>query len=205
MLRRKLPRKIARPNLLLERLYVSIYNRFPAALTERLQLREGRKADLEKHVKAVDTLIKKANAAPDPSEQGDEGDEGEEEQWHGIEDNHDPPVNHEDEYMDDDKFTTVTVEAVDVSRDGLRKAVQDEENEIEASGQDKPDTDPQGDNAVRGRAGSEKGKRIWTKEPPSGLKKKQKKFRYESKAERKATRHREKSGNSAKARARKER
>ena len=49
-----------------------------------------------------------------------------------------------------------------------------------------------------------KTKRVWTKERPSGPKKKKKKFKYESKAERKVTRYKERSGNRAKAKARKE-
>lgn len=202
MLRRKLRRKIAKTNLLLGRSYVSIRSCFPVVLTGRLQLREGRKADLEKHVEAVNSMIREADGlAADSSE---EGDEGEEEPWDGIKDSHDALVDHEDEYMDEDRFTTVTVEAVKVSKDGLQKVVQDEENDSEVSGIDRPDGEPHKTTPLQGRTGSEKGKRIWTKEPPTGPRKRKKKFRYESKAERKVTRHKEKSGNKAKAKARKE-
>lgn len=166
------------------------------------QLREGRKADLEKHVEVVNSMIREAGGiAPDSSE---EEDESEEELWDGIKDDHDPPVDHEDKYMDEDRFTTVTVEAVDVSKDGLQRAVQDEDNKSVASGTDTPDGESHGTTALQGRTGSEKGKRIWTKEPPSGPRKRKKKFRYENKAERKATRYKERYGNKAKARARKE-
>ncbi|CAD6587913.1 MAG: pre-60S ribosomal particles component [Alectoria sarmentosa] len=171
-------------------------------LAARKILREGRKVDLDKHVEAVNLMIREADAgASDPSKQEDEG---EKEPWDGIKDRHDLLVNHEDEYMDEDRFTTVTVEAVDVSKDGLQKAVQDEENESEALGTDRPDRDPQSSSALQGRTGSGKGKRIWTKETPTGPKKRKKKFRYENKAERKATRYKERSGNKAKARARKQ-
>ncbi|KAL9137089.1 MAG: hypothetical protein Q9175_001711 [Cornicularia normoerica] len=171
-------------------------------LTARKILREGRKADLEKHVEVVNSMIREAGGiAPDSSE---EEDEGEEEPWDGIKDDHNPPVDHEDEYMDEDRFTTVTVEAVDVSKDGLQRAVQDEDNKSVASGTDTPDGESHGTTALQGRTGSEKGKRIWIKEPLSGPRKRKKKFRYENKAERKATRYKERYGNKAKARARKE-
>ena len=181
-------------------MFQSIYC-FRAALTGRLQLRESRKAELEKHVEEVNLMIREANVASDLSEQEHEG---EEERWDGIKENHEPLVDHEDEYMDEDRFTTVTVEAVDVSKEGLQKSNQGEENESEASGNDRPNRDAQEISGLRERIGSEKGKRIWTKEPPGGPKKRKKKFRYESKAERKITRYKERSGNNAKARARKE-
>ena len=201
MLRRKLPRKNAKPNSLLERSCVLNHPCLPAFLTVRPQLREGRKADLEKHVEAVNSMIREADIALDSSK---EGDVDEEEPWDGIKDIHDPLVDHEDEYMDEDRFTTVTVEAVDVSKDGLQRVVQDGENESERSDTDKPDGESQIITALPGRTGSEKGKRVRTKEPPSGPRKKKKKFRYESKAERKTTRYKERLGNKVKARARKE-
>ncbi|KAL9076789.1 MAG: hypothetical protein Q9161_000774 [Pseudevernia consocians] len=167
-------------------------------LAARKILREGRKANLEKHVESVNVMVRDADVVSDTSE-GEV--EGEEKPWDGILDNHDSLVDQEDEYTDDDRFTTVTVEAVDVSKDGLQRAVQDGEAESEASG--RSDGEPQRTTALHRRTGSEKGKRIWTKEPPSGLGQRKKKFRYENKAERKATRYKERSGNKAKARARK--
>lgn len=150
----------------------------------------------------VNLLIRGANVASDSSE---EENEGEEEPWDGIGENHEPPVDHEDEYMDEDRFTTVTVEAVDVSKDGLQKAIGDEGSENRGLDTERPDKDPQRRTSLQGSAGSGKEKRIWTREPPSGPKKRKRKFRYESKAERKATRFKERSGNKAKSRARKER
>lgn len=150
----------------------------------------------------VNLLIREANVVSDSSEPENEG---EEEPWDGIGENHEPLVDHEDEYMDEDRFTTVTVEAVDVSKDGLQKAIGDEESENGGSDTERPDMKPQRTTALQGREGSEKGKRIWTKEPPNGPRKRKKKFRYENKAERKATRYRERSGNKAKSRVRKER
>ena len=146
-------------------------------------------------------MIKEAEVASDPSE---EEYENQEEPWDGIKETHDPPVDHEDEYMDEDKFTTVTVEAVDVSKHGLEKATLDEDGESMVSDTQKPHAEHQQATFSQGRTGSENGKRVWTKEPPNGPRKRKKKFRYESKAERKATRYKERSGNKAKARARKE-
>lgn len=170
-------------------------------LTGRSQLREERKADLEKHVAEVNFMIRDTNVASDPSEQEYED---QDEPWDGIKENHDPLVDHEAEYADEDRFTTVTVEAVDVSKEGLQKATQGDEGENEVSDTERPDVEPQKNTALSGRTGSEKGKRVWTKEPPNGPKKRKKKFRYETKAERKATRYKERLGNKAKARARKE-
>lgn len=115
-----------------------------------------------------------------------------------------PEVDHEAEYFDEDRFTTVTVEAVDISKDGLHKIVKDDDEEnaeirVQDAGKGVSENPIRGD-----RARGEGGKRIWTKERPGEPKKKKKKFKYESKADRKFTRHKERSGNSAKAKARKE-
>lgn len=58
---------------------------------------------------------------------------------------------------------------------------------------------------VNGKAetnGTVKAKRVWTKQKPGLPKRKRKKFRYESKAERKVTRLKEHSGNKVQAKAR---
>lgn len=56
-------------------------------------------------------------------------DEKEEEDWEGIEEP--PAVDYEAEYVDEDKYTTVTVEEMDASREGLLKAAKGEESENE--------------------------------------------------------------------------
>ena len=105
-------------------------------------------------------------------------------------------VNHEDEYIDEDKYTTVTVEEVDITKEGMRKVRtgdSDEDSEEEAEGkQSKPNES----------VSTSKPKRTWTKDRPAGPKKKKKKFRYESKADRKVTRMKERSSNKAKAKER---
>ena len=145
-------------------------------------------------------IIREADIALDSSEE----DGGGEEPWNGIQDKHDPTVDHEDEYMNEDRFTTVTVEAVEVSKDGLQIATQDEGNESGRSGTKVSDEEPRKTADSCRESGSERSKRRWTKEAPTVPKKRKKKFRYENKAERKATRYKEKLGNTARARARKE-
>lgn len=118
------------------------------------------------------------------------------ETWNGIGDVEEE-TDREEEYVDEDRFTTVTVEAVDVSRDGISKAVQEEDVE------DSEDPEIGNRPSTNGVKEAQDGKSRRAKEKPSGVKKKKKKFRYESKAERKITRHKEKSGNKKQAIARK--
>lgn len=102
-------------------------------------------------------------------------------------------MDHEDEYVDEDRHTTVTVEEVNVTRRGLQK-VGVTESEDEGS-------EP-GDQVTKSKD-TGKQKRVWTKERPKVPKKKKKKFRYESKADRKSNRAKERAGRE-KAKARRE-
>jgi ribosomal RNA-processing protein 17 len=148
-------------------------------------LREERKKELEEHVNAVNALLQDV-------EGGIGGGEGSEEDdaWGGIEDEGNLAVkavealDYEEEYVDEDRYTTVTVEAVDVSRDGLQKVADEESDDGKEAEYAKP--------AEKG----ETGKKKWPK------KERKKKFRYESKAERKVTRGKQKAGNKARADAR---
>lgn len=134
---------------------------------------------MEEHVEAVNALLKDVNEAG-----ADEDDD--EDVWNGIEDEEQvvEAVDHEEEYIDEDRYTTVTVEAVDISKEGLTK-VGEEDSDEEAPG---ADTKPVENEAL--------GKKVWPKKP------KKKKFRYESKAERKVTRGKQKAGSKARADAR---
>ena len=118
-------------------------------------------------------------------------------EWSGIPET--PEVDHEAEYIDEDRYTTVTVEAMDFSRDGLHKAEEQAERDADSSDGDKPE-------AVKISPTKRQGKRNWTKEKPEKEgrtpKKKRKKFRYENKTERKLTRIKENSKNSRQAKAR---
>lgn len=121
-------------------------------------------------------------------------------------------VDHVEEYIDEDKFTTVLVEEVDVDRDGLHK-----HRPLNMDGSDEEDLQTQAHFKTDGHDGSNAdherktkneptlGKRKWTKEKPKDAAKpkpKKKKFRYESKAERKVTRGKEKMKNRKQASAR---
>jgi len=119
--------------------------------------------------------------------------------WDGILEP--PEIDHEAEYIDEDRYTTVTVEAMDLTKDGLHRAAKEAEENSDASKEGKPD----GINTV---SSQKQGRRIWTKGKPekegqsSKAKRKRKKFRYENKTERKMTRFKEKSKNSKQAKAR---
>ena len=111
------------------------------------------------------------------------------------------PLDTEDEYVDEDKHTTIRIEEVSVTRDGLEKAAdEDLEDDHDAPGEGQTGTETK---ALGGGRPASKAKRIWTKERPGGPKKKRKSFRYESKAERKVTRLKERSKNKRQAKERK--
>ena len=128
-------------------------------------------------------------------EDGDEEDTDADEEWNGIAESDPPPVDHEAEYVDEEKYTTVTVEAMDVSKEGLFNAQQERDAQ-------EPDDDgqkfPKNENTTR-----ETKKRPWTKEKPrDGVQKRRKKrnFRYENKADRKEARTKQKARNSRQSR-----
>jgi ribosomal RNA-processing protein 17 len=147
-------------------------------------LREERRQELEAHVEAVNALLAEANTPGI-----DDSDDSKDEVWDGIPDDHPlEPIDHEAEYIDEDRYTTVTVEAVDVSKEGLRKIAEDEDTEEVDSRDHKISVD-----ATETKTGANR--KIWPK-------KTRKKFRYESKAERKVTKGKQKAGNKAKADAR---
>ncbi|KAI7768640.1 hypothetical protein LZL87_000187 [Fusarium oxysporum] len=131
----------------------------------RKQIREERKRDVEEHVQTVNRLLQESEAAGAVEQESDEED-GE---WDGFPDQPELDiVDHEEEYIDEDRYTTVTVESVSVTRDGLHKPqVDDKDNE-----EDKKVEEPEDDQKVKSR-----------REP----KKKKKKFRYETKFERQLT------------------
>ena len=147
-----------------------------------LQIREQRKEDLEKHVAEVNAELRKQN--PDDSDvestSGAANDDGD---WEGIDDVTAPPLIAEDEeYVDEDKYTTVTVEAMDGSGE-------DEDADEAAAA-----TRREGEKATNGGAsGKVKKKRMLGKDGKP--KPKKKKFRYESKAERSAGRQKQKAKN----------
>ncbi|MDI1493281.1 MAG: hypothetical protein OHK93_005069 [Ramalina farinacea] len=160
-------------------------------IVARKALRDERKADLERHVEAVNATL------PDQEdvESESEGLAGGEE-WGGVEEAEE--VDREEEYVDEDKYATVTVEAVDVSKDGVKRARDEDEGGEQDEGADTPSGrgEGQAEKVGAGRL-SHKRSDLKAKNKP-----KKKKFRYESKAERKMTRHKERSGSKARAKLR---
>jgi ribosomal RNA-processing protein 17 len=118
-------------------------------------------------------------------------DSSDDEPWNGFQDDLPvKPIDHEAEYIDEDRYTTVTVEAVDISKEGLHRITDENEAEDdEGAAETKPPA-----SAVSNVETNTK--KVWPK------KTKKKKFRYESKAERKVTRGKQKAGNKVKADAR---
>lgn len=148
------------------------------------QLRDQRKEDLEKHVAEFNEVLRKQNPDISDDESGDDAEKADE--WTGI--NEEPALKDDAEYADEDKYTTVTVEPM---RSGNEEAEDDDDTGGKA---DKTTTEDPTNK-----------KRIWTKDKPKTTKaptKKKQKFRYESKAERKATRVKQKSKNQKAAKAR---
>ncbi|RYP61332.1 hypothetical protein DL769_007745 [Monosporascus sp. CRB-8-3] len=149
----------------------------------RKQLREERKREIEEHVQHVTSILKQVERAGYIDEE--ELVLGEEEggEWAGFED---APaaetLDHEEEYIDEDRFTTVTVESVNVSRHGLVKPTE-EESDVEdvEDGEGGKGTAKYGDESTSGSADR-------TLKP----KKKKQKFRYETKVERQQNQRREK-------------
>jgi ribosomal RNA-processing protein 17 len=145
-------------------------------------LREERKQELEEHVEAVNALLKEHKIPGLDSDSEESDDEG----WNGIAD--EPavePIDHEAEYIDEDKYTTVTVEEVDVSKDGLHRPADEEaEEKLRAEKAAK---------AAKAKEEEEKnnqGKKVWPK-------KRKQKFRYETKIERRLTRGKQHASNKA--------
>ncbi|KAK5100707.1 hypothetical protein LTR70_001392 [Exophiala xenobiotica] len=161
-------------------------------IEDRKMRREERKAELERHVKEVNAMLPGRSLASE-AEDGDENGE-EAVAWDGIEEAAPEPVDHEAEYIDEDKYTTVTVEEVDISRDGISRLRDgdDEEGENEKKAADSPK------HIKTSSAKKPLGKKDKDKRP----KKKKKTFRYESPAERKMGRLKVKAKNSKAARIR---
>jgi len=141
-------------------------------------MREQRKADLQVHLKQFNQELRKQN--PDLPSESEDDDDAEEATFEGF-GAVDEIDGQEDEYVDEDKYTTVTVEAMGGSDDEADK---------------KPYVKPADDPA----AFAKPKKRPMTKD--GKLKQKKRNFRYETKAERKTTRDKQKKRNNKEATAR---
>jgi ribosomal RNA-processing protein 17 len=170
---------------------------------DREELRKRRQQELEEHIQAVNESMRIVSGIGGEGQGGEEegADEGEDEQWQGLEDEV-----KDEEYVDEDQYATVTVEAVDITRDGFvaRGDSEDESaddegdrtNGKEAAGEVKEDDKISKDN-----------KKPWSKAKPAGEKrrKKSRNFKYESKVDRKLNRAKDRSKRKAHAIARKSR
>ncbi|KAI9882839.1 MAG: F-box protein: endocytic membrane traffic, recycling ReCYcling 1 [Watsoniomyces obsoletus] len=151
-------------------------------LAHRRQLRQERRGAALERVEAFNKMREEAT-----KDTSDESNVGEDEISTAVV----APtiINHEDEYIDEERFTTVTVEAVDISKEGLRAVADDEEDD---DGTGKKDDKNGESHEIDGKKGARaKDGKFRTKEKgvkAAGAAKKRKKFRYESKAERKVER-----------------
>ncbi|KAI9739519.1 MAG: hypothetical protein M1834_006235 [Cirrosporium novae-zelandiae] len=160
-------------------------------IEERKKMREERRLELERHIKEVNGTFLEGGITTQ--------NEGSEDEWSGFSNDEttplkaNEPLNDETEYIDEgeDKHTTVTVEAVNVDRDGfhLVRDEEDEEELVNDSGNQATEKD------LSTGASFEKAQPPKSKKPIA-TKTKKKKFRYESKAERKVTRFKERGSKS---------
>ena len=159
---------------------------------------------METHVDTVNALLRKAaKGESDEESNGGFGDEDNDAEVNADGVTTGPELNtaREEEYVDEDKFTTVTVEPMNLSGSEDDAASEDDNAASE-------DAEGQSNAPATSRKGQPKigkdGKRVWTKEKPDTgkAKKKRKKFRYESKVERKMNRTKQAVKNSAAAKAR---
>ncbi|KAG5929404.1 hypothetical protein E4U42_005976 [Claviceps africana] len=146
-------------------------------LESRKQIREERRREVAEHVETVNRMLRESGAVLADVDEGDEGDDGagsdDADEWDGFPDKPDLDIiDHEEEYVDEDRYTTVTVESVSVSRDGLNR----------------PGIDDEAEEQARKRRAEAQGQEAEAKDKkPLWQKKKKKKFRYETKLERQLT------------------
>ncbi|KAI0852250.1 nucleolar protein 12-domain-containing protein [Daldinia vernicosa] len=145
----------------------------------RKKLREDRKREVEEHVQNVNAILKQAREAGyvGGEEASDDEADKEADEWGGFQDT--PAlesVDHEEEYIDEERYTTVTIESVSVSKDGLSstKPEDSSEDDQETAKQDSEHAPPGSKEKAR---------------PP---KKKKPKFRYESKTDRQLNQRKQK-------------
>ena len=146
---------------------------------------------MEEHQKQLKRIKEENNDGSDSSsEDGNEDDQ----EWEGFEEP--PAVDYEAEYIDEDKYTTVTVEEMDTSREGLRKSVYEDD-----SGEDDKDEQSNCTTLTESESKPKKMRTVGVDKP----KKKKKQFRYESKQDRKLAQVKQRISKAKKAKARRER
>ncbi|EED21689.1 protein required for cell viability Rrp17, putative [Talaromyces stipitatus ATCC 10500] len=157
---------------------------------ERRKIREQRAAEIEQALNESRKMLQQIR--DDAESQESDNSDSEEEEWQGFVEP--APVDYEEEYIDEDKYTTVTVEEMGLSKDALHKKDTPSSDVEEITHKEKKEEVPQKPKATK-KFGSKSGV----------TKKKKKQFRYESKEERKVTRRKERIGSRKKASSRRER
>ncbi|KAJ5800024.1 uncharacterized protein N7518_002092 [Penicillium psychrosexuale] len=152
----------------------------------RKKIREDRKRDFEQAMAEHKAVLKRMKE--DAGDLGAMEGEKEEEDWEGIEEP--PAVDYEAEYVDEDKYTTVTVEEMDASREGCQG--EDSENEEEKK---YPVESTEDDTTAK--------KRKPRSAASEAARKKKRNFRYETKVERKQTMLKQRAVKAKRAKARK--
>lgn len=147
---------------------------------------------MEEHQRQLKRI--KDEATSDGSDSNPDQENDSHDEWEGFEEP--PAVDYEAEYIDEDKYTTVTVEEMDPSREGLRKSVREEGSEQE---EDDDEEDPS-TTTTEPESKPAKVTRKQTGDKP----KKKKQFRYESKQDRKLNLAKQRLSKSKKAKARRE-
>ncbi|WEW60021.1 hypothetical protein PRK78_005503 [Emydomyces testavorans] len=156
---------------------------------QRRKLREERHAEFQKAIEESRKRLLEMNGSSSDSQGGGDSEEDNSEEWEGFTEL--PAVDYEAEYIDENKYTTVTVEDMDLSKEGIYQATEINDSR-EMDGREPrhmSSVDRVDDNQP-------------SKKNLDHAKKKKKKFRYESPAERKATRMKERTGNRKQAKAR---
>ncbi|CAG7994094.1 unnamed protein product [Penicillium salamii] len=156
----------------------------------RKKIREERKKDFEQamdeHSKVLQRMKEDAGDISD-KEEGDDA-------WEGIEEP--PAVDYEAEYIDEDKYTTVTVEEMDASREGLLKSAHEDDTDNEEEKEKPVETKEAETKTAK--------KRKPRSAASEAARKKKRNFRYESKEVRRETMRKQRNVKSKKAKARKE-
>ncbi|KAI7973419.1 hypothetical protein EIK77_008328 [Talaromyces pinophilus] len=155
---------------------------------ERRKIREQRAAEIEQALNESKRMLEQIRGDASSQESGSDSDS---EEWQGFEEP--APVDYEEEYIDEDKYTTVTVEEMGLSKNELHKQDKSSDDEDDKKHKEEEEV-PKKPKAAK-KYGSKSG----------APKKKKKQFRYESKEERKITRRKERAGKKKKASARQER
>jgi ribosomal RNA-processing protein 17 len=147
-----------------------------------MQLREERQQAVEKHVQHVHALLAEAKRAGQDDDVLSDAD-SQAEGWEGIKDEKPiEPIDITQEYIDEDRYTSVAIEAVNIDREGVHKAANDSDQEQET---DEPES------GESRKSNADEANKSAKKRP---MKKRKKKFRYETKYERLGGKRKSKSG-----------